>query len=150
MSKINWNPDNKPDDECWLYDGYVRSDGYRLVYKCDISSYAHRLSWIDNRGPIPHGLLVLHRCDNRGCANPNHLYLGNQSKNMADKITRLKPGVKIGRTAYMFKENDILAMKYLRDKGESYVKIASMFGCSRQYVTLLLKGERGKNIQFRQ
>jgi hypothetical protein len=43
-----------------------------------------RVIWLYLKGPIPSNLWILHKCDNGRCANPDHLFLGNQSDNMKD------------------------------------------------------------------
>jgi len=49
----------------------------------------HRLAWeAFNAEPIPDGLLVLHKCDNPKCFNPQHLFLGTQKDNMWDCINK--------------------------------------------------------------
>jgi hypothetical protein len=57
--------------------------GERRVYGA-ISISAHRLAWEMAHGPIPEGMQVLHRCDEPRCCNPDHLFLGTASENMAD------------------------------------------------------------------
>ncbi len=46
---------------------------------------AHRQAWEDANGPIAEGIQVLHRCDNRACRNLDHLFLGDNLINMADR-----------------------------------------------------------------
>lgn len=78
-----------PFHTCWEWTGSLmtRSDeGHRYgsFYYGGRSELAHRVSWLISRGPIPEGLWVLHRCDNPGCVNPDHLFLGTQTDNMQD------------------------------------------------------------------
>lgn len=49
---------------------------------------AHRISFSAHFGDIPDGLQVLHRCDNKPCINPSHLFLGTQLDNMADMMEK--------------------------------------------------------------
>lgn len=49
---------------------------------------AHRYAWAAFNGPVPDGMHVLHRCDNRRCCNPGHLFLGTHDDNMADMIAK--------------------------------------------------------------
>lgn len=56
---------------------------------------AHREAWEAINGPIPPGLFVLHKCDNRRCREPEHLFLGTHQDNMAD--CKAKGRTRIGR-----------------------------------------------------
>lgn len=76
-------------DGCWLYAGTTDDEGYGLV--CVDRTHriaAHRAAWQVTNGPIPDGMDVLHRCDNRPCVRPDHLFLGDQVANNADMVAK--------------------------------------------------------------
>jgi hypothetical protein len=73
---------------CWPWGDYVRPSGYGQYFVNRQPVYAHRLAWQLTYGPIPAGLSVLHRCDNRRCCRPDHLFLGDHQANMADMVAK--------------------------------------------------------------
>lgn len=75
-------------DGCWGWDVSTDGAGYGTISNRLGSGHspekAHRVSYERENGPIPRGLVVCHKCDNPGCTNPDHLFLGTQKDNMRD------------------------------------------------------------------
>jgi len=85
-----WSKVNKLcDSECWDWTGSLNNSGYGTIGIGNMSIGAHRIAYeLSNKDEIPDGMLILHKCDNRKCCNPSHLYCGTYSQNMIDTMNR--------------------------------------------------------------
>lgn len=75
---------------CWNWGGNKGSRGYGQLYDPVLKRMdgAHRFYYRMLVGEIPAGKQINHDCDNPGCVNPKHLYLGTQSDNVQDALNR--------------------------------------------------------------
>ena len=81
----------EPNSGCWLWTGAMVPDGYGSFYWGADGRYslkAHRASWNLFCDEAAAGSHVLHRCDTRPCVNPDHLFLGDNAANVADRVSK--------------------------------------------------------------
>lgn len=89
--------DDAIDGQCWIWRRTTNDQGYGTLTVGRRSVYAHRLAYELSDGPIPHGLDVMHSCDNPKCINPSHLSVGTRSNNMADCYARGRSRIPVSR-----------------------------------------------------
>ena len=124
------------ENECWGWNG-TKPGGYGS-FRCKGETLkAHRFAYSHFVAPIPEGLLVLHKCDNPECTNPNHLFLGTQQENIADMNKKGRNGLTRHSAE---KKTQVLEM---RAAGMKLAEIGEKLGMSFQYVGALC--QRGKD-----
>ena len=134
----------KSDLECWEWQGAIGSTGYgrSWIQSARKQTDAHRASWMIHFGLIPkdgtyHGSCICHRCDNRKCVNPNHLFIGSM-KDIRDMINKGRwgnpapKGEKQGSSK--LKESQIVEIRQRRINGEKLQAIANRFGVSNSAI----------------
>lgn len=135
-------------DTCWLWTGSKTKDGYGQISVEGKNNLAHRFSWIFHNGPIPDALCVLHICDNPPCTNPEHLFLGTQPDNMADKTRKGRgnqlKGINHPRIKLANITNDkVKSMFQDRPKKKMTLQaIADKYKISVSYAWCILTGKR--------
>src|SRR5665647_1275780 len=73
---------------CWEWKGYLNPRGYGRLNKDYKYHQVHRVAYTVWVGEIPNGCMIRHKCDNRGCINPDHLEPGTHADNMRDMAVR--------------------------------------------------------------
>lgn len=131
-------------DACWPWCGGGGPDEYgRVGIGGDKGKalLAHRVSWEMHNGAIPSGLHVLHRCDNRRCVNPSHLFLGTNADNMADKVAKGRHRSPTGQSNGQAKlsADDVTRIRFRYAEGESQLQIAKSVGVSQTLVSAIVR-----------
>ncbi|MFA5037194.1 MAG: HNH endonuclease [Candidatus Izemoplasmatales bacterium] len=119
-------------DDCWIWEGGIRWDGYgQFKYRGRMRG-AHTVSWEIQNGEIPEGFCVCHNCpigDNPLCVNPNHLKLGTHQDNMDDMVSK-------GRQSRKLSDEDVEIIRHLFDNNQmNQPEIANSFGISQAHVS---------------
>ena len=147
---------------CWERDNYLEGDGYSRIYVNPKIIKAHRFSWILHFGEIKNGLCVLHKCDNRKCINPSHLFLGTSGENnknaaLKGRSKTVNPenhwtkrgtekiqGSNHGRAK--LDEEKVLEIRKLADNGKRLKEIAVQYGICKHSVFLIFKRRTWRHI----
>jgi hypothetical protein len=133
-----------PETECWNWSGSTVCGGYGQIGMGSRQAgdlrvvNAHIASWLIHFGPIEPGLFVCHRCDNRRCVNPDHLFLGTKADNSRDMVTKGRQAVGFRLPQTKLSDEEILAIRGA--SGVSQLALAKRFGVSQGYVSMIRRG----------
>lgn len=135
---------------CWEWQGCVQSNGYGRVRVNGRTEYAHRVSYIAHHGEIPEGVDVCHKCDNRRCCNPAHLFIGSRFDNMQD--AKKKGRISCGEThaAFICGEkgsgakltlNQVIAIRRAYQSGAATRDLANISMVSIDNIRSIIRGK---------
>lgn len=136
---------------CWLWLGTKDKNGYGLYYRQYHNHRAHREAYELTHGPIPEGMLVLHRCNNPPCVNPLHLEVGTNRDNMlycirsGRHVWQIRPecaqsGEK--RANAKLRAEQVLVIRDLYSQGGySHRRLGEMFGVSHTVIQRIIAGK---------
>lgn len=141
-------------DTCIEWWGAKNSHGYGLLTflirpGLEGRMYVHRLALELKLGrELPGDLCALHRCDNRICFNPEHLYEGSHSQNCQDSHDRDRRPSRKGSLHPLSKltEADVAEMIRMGSQGSLQREIGAVFGVNQQTVSKILRGDRWTHI----
>jgi hypothetical protein len=119
------------------------SSGYGALRFNGKPERAHRAMWIQENGPIPEGLLVRHKCDNRLCTNIEHLELGTIQDNVRDREERGRGSKGESRPSHKLIEDQV---RSIRVDERSAKEIAEDYGISTKTVWQIKGRKRWKSI----
>jgi len=138
--KINFNKHViQKEDGCWDWKNCIMNNGYTTIYFGEKLLLGHRASWMLHHGKIPDGLFVLHKCDNRKCTNPEHLFLGTAKDNVHDMIKKGRkkqsPGLSGEKNpTSKLTHNEVCEIRRLLDSSCTQSSLARKFHVTRSAI----------------
>jgi len=134
---------------CLEWTGAIGKHGYgNLRYDHDGTRWhkPHRLTWIIKHGSIPEGMSVLHHCDNKPCANEEHLFLGTAKDNhddMRSKQREANPPRYVGsqHPESKLNEDQVASIKQARARGIHVKVLAKKYGVTHTRISQISRGK---------
>lgn len=129
---------------CWEWMAALYTSGYGQIKipKRRLQIAAHRLSYLIHKGDIPRGTYVLHKCDNRICVNPDHLFLGTKLDNSRDMVAKGRACFGAKQGSAKLSEAHVRVILELIRLGTKQIRIAEMLNISPMQISRIKRGER--------
>lgn len=139
---------------CWNWTSALSRGGYGK-FSVARSKWveAHRISYFIEHGSIPNGKSVLHRCDNTKCVRPSHLFIGTQTDNIHDCIS--KGRARWGSNPYHGQDHPksklsnsvVLLIKNYRSQGWTLKEISELCNVSQSLISMIINGKRWNHLK---
>lgn len=143
----------EPNSGCWIWVGTVGHAGYGVVGRAASGGpvYAHRVACEAAHGRIPHGMYACHHCDNAGCVNPDHLYIGSPRENISDAYRR---GRRARTNAGTFPDGEshinakltVDDVRHIKQSSLGVAELGRMFGVSASAICDVRAGRTWRHV----
>lgn len=136
---------------CWEWTG-ATTWGYGYMYvgrgRADAHSLrTHRVSYELFKGPIPDGQMVCHRCDNRACVNPDHLFLGDHQINADDMVAKGRSTAGTRHKLVTLTDADVIEIRRAWFAGEArQTELALQFNTSKKNISQIVRGKKWTHL----
>lgn len=142
--------DQRGPDDCWPWTSSRSANGYGTFKIGSRSLGAHRVVYEAATGAAPGALFVCHRCDNRSCCNPAHLFLGTHTDNMRDKTAKGRSGAPQG-SEHPFARLTEAQVSEIRARWAAGTRgrgreLAAEYGVAESTICGIAKGRRWKHV----
>jgi hypothetical protein len=135
-------------DACWIWTRYADTNGYGALKVWGKKVTAHRYSYELAYGQVPEGMEVCHRCNERLCVNPGHLYAGTRQQNVADMIAAGNSGLRppppkqgSDHPSAVLTEAEVIDIYQRAWSGGSQIQIAQEYGVSKHTISDIKHGK---------
>lgn len=138
----------RTDTDCWHWKGpFFSVSGYGSFQIKDRPYGAHRVAWTLTNGPIPDGMSICHRCDDRACVNPSHLFMGTPADNSADMVTKGRQAKRPGSQHHNAKLTEAVVREILADIESRPTELGRKYGVSPSTICDIRSGRTWVHVK---
>ncbi len=132
---------------CFILDTSEKAKGYPgfgIAGKC---YRGNRVAWMLFHGAIPAGSHVLHRCDNRRCVRPDHLFLGTNKINCEDMTRKGRSRFGERNSNVRLSPDDVIAIRDTYSKGGiTQAELGKRYGVSQSTAHCVITRKKWKHL----